>query len=373
MKYMGSKRAMLQNGLGKLLEAEINGRSRFVDLFCGSASVSWFVAQKFDVAVTAVDLQLYSAVLASAVVSRTTRLDIDTLWSTWRSRAQTYIDATDLIHFNGVTRKTVWECRAWAELFPSESLVASYGGHYFSPEQIVWIEALRATLPEQKDHAGVALAALLEAASRAVAAPGHTAQPFQATPTAKKFLAESWAKSIPAFVESSLKAFAGKYAKSIGAAVVADANEFSKTLHPRDLVFVDPPYSAVHYSRFYHVIEGIAHGETSGASGVGRYPPRSDRPRSEYSMKTTAAMAVEQLLFSLAARQTDVVFTFPDHECSNGLSGERICEIAKKHFRIERTMVASTFSTLGGAADSSSMTRKSRQSANELILMLRSR
>jgi integrase len=47
MKYMGSKRAMLQNGLGTLLEQEIVGAKRFVDLFTGSSAVALHVAQKF--------------------------------------------------------------------------------------------------------------------------------------------------------------------------------------------------------------------------------------------------------------------------------------------------------------------------------------
>ena len=44
MKYMGSKRTMLLNGLGTLLKAEMPKHDRVVDLFCGAGSVSWFAA-----------------------------------------------------------------------------------------------------------------------------------------------------------------------------------------------------------------------------------------------------------------------------------------------------------------------------------------
>jgi adenine-specific DNA methylase len=70
MKYMGSKRSMLQNGLGELLKREINGAARFVDLFTGSASVAGHVAKNFDVPVLASDLQSYSVALANAIISR---------------------------------------------------------------------------------------------------------------------------------------------------------------------------------------------------------------------------------------------------------------------------------------------------------------
>lgn len=64
---MGSKRTMLQNGLGELLGHEVSNALRFVDLFAGSGSVAIHVAQKFPIPVLAFDLQSYSAVLAVAV------------------------------------------------------------------------------------------------------------------------------------------------------------------------------------------------------------------------------------------------------------------------------------------------------------------
>jgi adenine-specific DNA methylase len=42
MNYMGSKRMMLENGLGKAIEAEIPQSKRFFDLFTGSGIVAWF-------------------------------------------------------------------------------------------------------------------------------------------------------------------------------------------------------------------------------------------------------------------------------------------------------------------------------------------
>ena len=55
MKYMGSKRAMLQNGLGDLLDREAAGAHRFVDLFAGSGSVAIHIARKFPIPVLAFD------------------------------------------------------------------------------------------------------------------------------------------------------------------------------------------------------------------------------------------------------------------------------------------------------------------------------
>ena len=63
---MGSKRAMLRNGLGELLAQEVPNAERFIDLFAGSGAVAAHVASKFQVPVLAFDLQRYAAILAGA-------------------------------------------------------------------------------------------------------------------------------------------------------------------------------------------------------------------------------------------------------------------------------------------------------------------
>ncbi|MGJ4748605.1 hypothetical protein ACQV5M_19750, partial [Leptospira sp. SA-E8] len=217
----------------------------------------------------------------------------------------------------------------------------------------------------------------LMAASQAAAAPGYTAQPFQPTKTAKTFLAESWDRDIPELVGKAIDGIAHRHAKTLGSSHRADACEFATELRDGDLVFVDPPYSGVHYSRFYHVLESIAEGQTTAVSGVGRYPAQEKRPRSDFSMKTTSAIAMENLLKTLAERKTDVILTFPDHDCSNGLSGDQITDLASTHFHVEKKSVHSVFSTLGGVSKDQEPEelegkRTARQSAQELMLLLRS-
>ena len=57
MKYMGSKRSMLLDGLGDLLANNALKTTRFVDLFAGSGAVSIHVATKYEIPVIASDLQ----------------------------------------------------------------------------------------------------------------------------------------------------------------------------------------------------------------------------------------------------------------------------------------------------------------------------
>jgi adenine-specific DNA-methyltransferase len=374
MKYMGSKRAMLLNGLGSLLEREIADADRFVDLFTGSAAVASHVAQKFDVPVLASDLQQYSIVLANAVIGRRRKLDWREHWKAWHSRARQFVKAVPRIPAtpHPLTKSHVQKCRDWSAAKPELKITAAYGGHYFSPRQAIWIDALRATLPKGKACRNVALAALIQAASQCAAAPGHTAQPFQPTRTAKRFLREAWTRSVVQRTKRSFITLAQCKALEMGTAKKIDANLLAKKLRKRDLVFIDPPYSGVHYSRFYHVLESIARGRSGRVTGTGRYPAEQHRPRSKYSVQSEAKAALDELLKTIAQRGSKIILTFPNHRCSNGLSGAIVYRIASRHFQVVQKSVASRFSTLGGTSDNrgDEAGRAARHHARELVLTL---
>lgn len=368
MKYMGSKRWMLQNGLGKLIAQEVGGAERFIDLFAGSCAVSNHVATNYEIPVTACDLQTFSAVLARAVLGRESKIDSARLWASWYARAR---ELRRLLHPPSSSRlkqATVYLHRRWCSK-QAWLMTRSYGGHYFSALQAVWLDALRQTLPDDEPAKSAALAALIRTASKCAAAPGHTAQPFQPTRTAKPFLKEAWSKSITAQCKQELSAVSGQHAVVRGRARICDANDAAESVRAGDLVFVDPPYSGVHYSRFYHVLETLARGRCSEVVGAGRYPDIEERPRSKYSVKSESAAALGDLFAAISSRGAKAIVTFPQRECSNGLSGKAVTELAKKHFEIEQFRVTSRFSTLGGNNEH----RTARRSTHELILVLRAR
>jgi adenine-specific DNA methylase len=373
MKYMGSKRAMLQNGLGDLLAKEIASATRFVDLFAGSGAVSSHVAQKSKISVLACDLQSYSTVVASAVLGRNQKLAWRQVWSAWHRRAKMEAQRHKFRTGKKLTQLVVSRARAWCERKDDLLVTRAYGGHYFSPKQAVWIDALLATLPTRNPARTVARAALIQAASRCAAAPGHTAQPFQPTKTAKKFLSEAWQRDVVRATRGALRDLANVHAQKEGKVIVDDANNAAKKLRKGDLVFLDPPYSGVHYSRFYHVLETIARGKIGEVSGTGRYPHEDERPRSSYSVSSEAPAALDDLLKTVASRGARAILTFPDHVCSNGLSGSSVRQIARRHFRIRTEHVKSLFSSMGGTGDKKrkgEAKRNARHITKELMLVL---
>jgi adenine-specific DNA methylase len=362
---------MLENGLGVLLEREVPRSRRFVDLFAGSGAVSIRVAQRFPIEVQAFDLQYYSAVLTDSVVRRAEKIQWQAIWRAWLQRAQQIVPIKCPVP-QKITKSSVADLRAWSSEQFSLPITKAYGGHYFSPQQAVWFDALRATLPRRESARTVALASLIQVASACAAAPGHTAQPFQPTRTAKRYLLEAWNRDVIGRTKAVFQVLASQFALMVGSAAVEDANEAAKNLQEGDLAFIDPPYSGVHYSRFYHVLETIAHGQCTEVSGTGRYPAPEFRPRSRYSVTSESNSALDELLKSVSSNGARAIVTFPDYDCSNGLSGECLQEIARKYFRIRGRTVKSRFSSLGGTGDlrGNEAGRAPRKHANELMLVL---
>lgn len=376
MKFMGSKRAMLQNGLGKLISEVATQHDRIVDLFCGSASVSWYAATQCDRPVVSVDLQSFATTLAGSVIRRTKAVRADALVDGWVADAiaiamesPIWREAKKIDSAGWNTATWSKHARAFCETLASDDglmLSRSYGGHYFSPTQSLLLDALLRAAPKSAGHK-ICVSAVIFAASQCAASPGHTAQPFQPTRTAGKYLREAWQRDPIAYVKRALTSICPLYARQRGETVVGDAVQFARKCSRTDFVFVDPPYSAVQYSRFYHVLETIARGRCGQVSGTGRYPAPSERPQSAFSRKGEANPAVQELLEALAECGCCVAMTFPEGKCSNGLSGVGIADAARKWFRIEHYGIKSRFSTLGGNNEN----RTARQMSNELVLLLR--
>lgn len=372
MKYMGSKRELLCKGLGDAILHQALSAERIVDLFSGSGAVSIFAAQRTSRPVMAVDLQHYAVSLAASVIERDHAVDPTWITDTWLGSARSLREDTanwpvyarqGLVRFGA---ETVKRARRMAEDAPDGSIVNAYGGHYFSLSQAATLDALLQTMPADPKARSICSAALISAGSKCAASPGHTAQPFQPTKTALPFIQKAWSHDPIAIAQQALEEIAPRHAQAEGIALRADANVIAAGLERTDVVIVDPPYSAVQYSRFYHVLEALARGQVGPVSGVGRYEPQTQRPQSSFSLRTQARAACEQLLTTLAEIGCRVIFTFPVATSSNGLSGRDVVEIAASRFKVSEVVVDGIFSTLGG----NGARRPARHASEELVITM---
>ena len=374
MKYMGSKRSMLTNGLGKVLSDLVPSATRFFDLFTGSGSVAIHVAERYRVPVIATDLQSFATSLAGAIVRRDHGITFDKWGPDWIARSiadaerqKIAIDAAKIQSRLHIDRIQMQATRARRLCCDAESsFVSAYGGWYFSPWQALLLDCLRRNADPSADWHDIAVASVIQAASHCAASPGHTAQPFKPDTRAAPFLLEAWLRDVIAQATVSASALSERHARCTGQAFQSDAGDACKFLRSGDIAFIDPPYSSVHYSRFYHVLESLARGHVGAVSGSGRYPDPSERPSSDFSIPSRAAEAMSQLLKQVASGGATAIVTFPSNQASNGLSGRKIQELAAPDFAISEQRIVSRFSTLGGNRKH----RVARQDAEESILTL---
>lgn len=390
---MGSKRFMLGNGLGELIREQLPYANRVVDPFCGAGSVVYFVAENSNKKIIAGDLQKYATVLANAVIGRTKKIDPAILEKDWLLIAENKAKKTKLYNeavlledrYKNDIKERVKKSRQLCER-PSKigPIWNAYGGHYYSPRQALIFDYLIKNLPEKSEYRDVCLAAMITAATRCAASPGHTAQPFQPTDTASKFIEIAWNMDPIQACKNALKEICPLHSSVKGLSIVSDAKNIISQLKKGDLVIVDPPYSGVQYSRFYHVLETIARGIVGSVEGVGRYPALADRPQSAFSNAGQSVQALEGLLSGLSKKETTVILTFPKGVCSNGLSGDKVIEVARKYFDIDEKnsrihahdVVIGKFSTLGGNNKQklkNDRIKSSRVTSEELILLLKPR
>lgn len=363
---------MLTNGLGMMLDALAPNSNRFIDLFSGSAAVGTFVAERHDVEVITNDLQRYSKVLASSIVERIATLNSQKIWEEWADALPTESEKECLPSPIPSSQRIVAKHRLISAKCEGNPITQAYGGHYFSVHQALEIDALRRAISDDPQIASIQLAALIIASSQCVAAPGHTAQPFQPSETGIPYIAEAWRRSLLERVQSVLVDLSSRHAIRLGSAVQQDANSIASECKDGDLVFIDPPYSGVHYSRFYHVLETIAEGHCGSVSGKGRYPDQTKRPKSDYSMKSRSLAALDDLFAKLARCGASAIVTFPDRECSNGISGDDVRRVAKRSFSVDEHMIETRFSSMGGRSDglNAQAGRSARMPTNEIVFHL---
>ncbi len=367
MKYMGSKRAMLKNGLGELLLQEASKANRVFDPFCGSSSVVWFLAEKTDRQIVAGDLQKFSIDLANSILLRNTPLteaEIIVL-ENWINLSKCFHETVKIELNFKQTKKFVFDNRTLGNesTFP---IAHAYGGYYFSVDQALKIDSLLFFLPEHEPLKSLAVAGLIEAASQCVASPGHTAQPFQPEGNGLGSIIDAWKRDPFYYIERILSDLSGRHAKRIGIAKNCEALELTEFLEEGDLVFLDPPYSGVHYSRFYHVLETISRNSWENVTGRGRYPDSTRRPKSNYSLRGKSSIALEVILKKISEKKANAIITFPANECSNGMSGSSVKEISSKYFSVSQEIIKGKFSTMGG----NNSNRPARHASEELILVL---
>jgi len=179
-------------------------------------------------------------------------------------------------------------------------VTARYANVYFGVAQAIELDAIRVAIDTLKcDEAQreLCLAALVLAACTCNPGP-HFAQPRKLhSRVALRDVVERRARSVAWEFEVALRRLASRepLPRFMVPTTCLDwrvaLDDFARTHRASDVrtVYLDPPYSKLQYSRYYHVLNVLLANDYPPISGVGRYPPRSYRFSSRFEYQPSAA------------------------------------------------------------------------------------
>ncbi len=336
IKYMGSKARIIDFVIEGLNNADTGGA--ICDLFSGAASLAGSAGHLRPFIVN--DIQAYSRVIARSYLHRLSdqaaSISGDGICKLAHSivarkkkhipTAAHYPETTTLEKFNQIefaNRELInYKYDDKYHLF-----LKNYSGTWWSAEQCAWIDALREVCDEllemekinEGDHC-ILLTCVMHAMAYCGQGTGHYAQ-YRDAKTKSSML------DINIYRQKSVEAYFSKKFESIKTwnrrhvtgntrhqFFALDYLDALKKIPKESLVYADPPYAFVHYSRFYHAIETFVLYDypslqiKGGKVVKGRY--RDARHQSPFSIRSQVVGAFESLFEGVSESSSNLVLSY---------------------------------------------------------------
>lgn len=327
LKYMGSKREILCYIEKAVEELQVDSTC-FCDLFSGTAVVSAAFLDKYDIISN--DIQQYSSIFAHTystnfaekvnknfreIVVEKAQCLVNEFYAKY---PQYHFDYSEIIDYEDLVAIEERQKRLIEDKFDlGFSLFAkNYSGTYWSYEQCVWIDSIRAVAEDYKDSTGyyVILSALIFAMSYTTQSTGHFAQYRDVThQNVEDILLYRKKDILSIFVKKldELMLLLNTTPNHSMTATTLDYLDCLRIVPDNSIVYADPPYSAVHYSRFYHVIETLVRYDHPHLEYKGRY--RNDRYQSPFDKRKEVANAFELLFKAVDERKSHLILSYSDN------------------------------------------------------------
>lgn len=379
LKYMGSKREILSLINDAIKELHVDSTC-LCDLFSGTAIVTAAFLDQFNVISN--DIQTYSGVFAYTYASDLEKDLEKGFVAVVKNKSQKFVDAwhnlfpqykfsyENINSYDGLLEIEKKQQKLINEDFGfGFSLFAkNYSGTYWSYEQCVWIDSIRAVAEEYKGSAGyyAILSALIFAMSYTTQSTGHFAQYREVTRSNVNDILLYRKKDLNSLFEKKLEELVRFRISRNNHEIkvkTLDYLDCMRIIPKNTIVYADPPYSAVHYSRFYHVIETLVRYDHPHLEYKGRY--RDDRHQSPFDKRKKVAEAFQLLFKAVDERCSHLILSYSD----NGLLGrDELMEIANRvmsnHYDISIKEKNYVHSKMGRSDES-------RLFVNELLISFR--
>lgn len=385
LNYQGSKNN-LSSFIQKNIEPYIQDGKTIFDIFSGSAAVSNMFRDNYQI--YANDAESYASIIADAILNQAdiesasdllNSLDIE-YTTTIRKQAKPIIDfakqeqlALDQENYKNLINlynlyPTVWN-NQYSNITKSTLTIASikhtndfylfttyYATNYYGIIQALDIDCLikiiNSSFPQYRN---ALLSCLFYAMKETVfSKDGHMAQPLNLEKNQsrlfiqrKKNVYELFIKKFKEYITVPLSKFSGKNTVfNSNFEDLLDEKIFSNV----GLVYADPPYTDMQYSRYYHLLNVAAkyeypeltvtkNGYTKGLYTEGRY-------QSKLSQRSSAKQSLENLISFCAHNHTNLAISYAypqDREVQATdrytISIDELIELAQKHYTNSRVNV----------------------------------
>ncbi|WP_219861515.1 DNA adenine methylase [Vreelandella piezotolerans] len=350
IKYMGSKSKIIDFVVDGINEVRDPGQP-VLDLFSGSASLAGAVGQQTDFYSN--DIQIYSGILADAYTKAwnapgtpNSRDIINRAEAEVGRASETIQDFLPLYSRDMNLETFVSYEEKQRELIDKNFnhdwhlFLKNYSGTWWSAYQCLWIDAIRKEIENYREHPvyPVLMSSLMFAMAYCSQGTGHYAQYRDA-----KTISSMKDISIYRFREIS-QYFSRKYNEAVSLLSkkpptnisLSSSLDFTESLNEFEggVIYADPPYCFVHYSRFYHALETLVLYDypelqvKGGKTVKGRY--RVDRHQSPFSIRSKVSGAFQELFRGVLETDSKLVLSYSN---TGMISLEELSDIANTIFR----------------------------------------
>lgn len=386
LNYQGSKNS-LHSFINKNLEPYIQEGKAIMDIFSGSAAVSNMFRANHQV--LANDAEYYASIIADAVLNQPDLMNIQSTLDTFESnyiKFSRQLATPILSHIadekNAVNKNdfdtllkiyenypTIWNEKI-SPILEDQLTVENirrrddyylfstyYPNSYFGIEQALEIDAIIKTIHSQCDDFKSAYFSCLFFAMKEVvfSKDGHMAQPLSLEKNKSRLIAQRSKNIYTIFIKKLKEYFQIPLSKFSGKNQVFNSN-FEELLNDDifsniGLIYADPPYTDMQYSRYYHLLNIAAKyeyptptttntGYTKGLYTEGRY-------QSKLSQRGSAKKQLEKLIQFSATSNINLALSYAypentDIQATNRytISVDELISLAQKYYGDSRVCLA---------------------------------
>lgn len=359
IKYMGSKSKIIDFIIEGINEVH-SDEQPILDLFSGSASLAGAIGRQTTLQSN--DIQSYSGILADAYtlawrdtctpstdeIIKEAEKEISQYESDVAEYLIDYSLCNSLDAFNRAEEKQR-ELINFHFSHKDHLFLKNYSGTWWSAKQCMWIDAIRKVAENHKSDSAypVIMSSLMFAMAYCSQGTGHYAQYRDAkTASSMKDILIYRSRDLASYfsrkykeVLTSLEATPPQTASSSTSLDFKDSLQGFK----RGVVYADPPYCFVHYSRFYHALETLVRYDfpdlqiKSEKIVKGRY--RVDRHQSPFSIHSKVAGAFKDLFTGVQEGESNLVLSYSN---TGMISLEELSDIANDIFKGRNIELLST-------------------------------